>query len=66
MESLTFGAHLYPFLRHENLVAGGDAGGRLRMASVVHGQQVGEHEDGGEEGGAGVVMMLVILLLMVL
>ena len=51
MESLTFGAHLYPFLRHENLVAGGDAGGRLRMASVVHGQQVGEHGDGGEEGG---------------
>ena len=49
----SFGAHLYPFLRHENLVAGGDAGGRLRMASVVHGQQVGELvEDGGEEGGA--------------
>ena len=34
-------------------MAGGDAGGRLRMASVVHGQQVGELvEDGGEEGGA--------------
>ena len=50
--SRSFGAYLYPFLRHENLVAGGDAGGRLRMASVVHGQQVGEHvEDGGEEGG---------------
>ena len=50
----SFGARLYPFLRHENLVAGGDAGGRLRMASVVHGQQVGgEHvEDVGEEGGA--------------
>ena len=49
----SFGARLYPFLRHENLVAGGDAGGRLRMASVVHGQQVGELvEDGGEEGGA--------------
>ena len=55
--SRSFGAHLYPFLRHENLVAGGDAGGRLRMASVVHGQQVGEHvEDGGEEGVARVVI----------
>ena len=36
------------------------------MASVVHGQQVGEHvEVGGEEVG-NVVMMLVILLLMML
>ena len=62
----SFGAHLYPFLRHENLVAGGDAGGRLRMASVVHGQQVGEHEYGREEGMPGVVVMLVIFLLMML
>ena len=34
------------------------------MASVVHGQQVGDHEYGGEEGMPGVVVMLVILLLM--
>jgi len=34
------GGGLQTTARHENLVAGGDAGGRLRMASVVHGQQL--------------------------